>query len=109
MFRTNMRLIAAAGIFMTGWCVSVKGMSLGAAESTRSGRRRRPSIHNKANSLGQINKYSKVFFCWEFHPRRPCGSHSEGEEMRFSLFFVLKLSLNSQPLTAILVFHSGPT
>lgn len=86
-FRTNTLLIDPPGIFMTGWCVSVKGMLPWVAESTHRGRRHcgwklggaGGSIHNKANSLRQINKYSKAFFCWEFHPRRPCGSHRERE------------------------------
>lgn len=32
--RTNILLIEPAGIFMTGWCVSMKGMWLWAAKST---------------------------------------------------------------------------
>lgn len=32
-----------------------------------------------------------------------------GQEMRFSLFIVLKLNLSSERLTAILVFQSGLT
>lgn len=58
--RTDMLLIELAGIFMTGWCVSVKGMSLWAAKSTHSGRK---------NVWGQINKYSNAFYLLGIPPQ----------------------------------------
>lgn len=64
------------------------------------------SVYNKANCLERINKYSKVFFCLFFSvgnstPGGPVvpivRGRGIGEEIGFSLFFALKLSLKSEP------------
>ena len=118
-------LLSPAGIFMTGWCVSVKGMSLWAAESTHTaGRRRRwrseerggarESVHNKANCLGQINKYSKALFsAGSSSPGGPAVPMARrrgiGEEMGFSLFLLRRsLALILRPLCSHISIPQWP-
>lgn len=77
----NRLLIDPPGMFMTGRCVSVKGMLLWAARSMHAAEHAAGGRVGLLTQPGRKNKYSKAVFSWEFHPRRPRGSHGEPEEL----------------------------
>ena len=103
-----------AFLWQDGVCVCVCVCRCGLHTHSAGGDRWGPNNATRRTVWGKQTNTVKPSFCWEFSRGRPWRSHGERERNRggnggVGLFFAPKLSLNSEPLTAILVFHSGLT